>query len=184
MKFDCRDPPLADRDFAIKRGREPEDQTALQLRHDRIGIDRDAGIDGCGDAAQMNFAGIVDVGFNDGGYKAAERWLYAHAASGARRQRGAPIGFLRHQIERRLEPRISAEHAAAEFNRVLAGLVRQFVHEALGGKDVVVRSNAAPETGGHGGRLRAHILHLPVRNIVRHVDGAIDRIDVDAVDEY
>ena len=174
-------PSFCNDDLAVKRGREAEDQPALQLRHDRIGIDRDAGIDGRSDTAQMNLAKFIDLGFDDGCNKAAERRLHAHAAPDAPRQRLTPIGFLRHQIEGCFEPRISAEHGAAELDGILARLARQFVNEAFGSEDVVVRTDAAPEAGDNAQRLGAHVSHLQVRNIVRHVDGAIDRVDIDAV---
>ena len=129
----------------------------------------------------MHLAVLVDFGLDHGGDETGERRLHADAAADARRQRLPPAGFFRHQIERGLQPRRLSQHAAAESDRILAGLARQFVHEALDGEDVVVRSDAAPEAGRHRRRFGAHIFDLQVRNVVGHVDGAIDRVDIDAV---
>ena len=60
-------------------------------------------------------------------------------------------------------------------------LARQFVDETFNGKDIVIRSNAAPEAGDHAWRLGAHILDVFVRDVVGHVDRAIDGVDVDAL---
>ncbi len=130
---------------------------------------------------KMHLAIGGDFGLDNGGDEAGKRGLYANAAAGARRQRLSPIGLFRHQIERGFQARITAEHAAAEIDRVHARLARQLVHEAFDGEDVIVRSDAAPESGRHRRRLGAHILDRAVRDVVGHVDGAIDRVDVDAV---
>jgi hypothetical protein len=153
----------------------------LQLRPDRIGIDSNAGVDRRGHAPQIDLALLVNFGLDDGRDETGERRLDTDAATGARRQRLAPTGFLGDQIEGGFQTRILVEHAAPEIDRVLARFAGELVHEALGGKHVVVRSDAAPKAGGHGRRLGPHVLHLQVRNIVGHVDGAIDGVDIDAV---
>ena len=105
-----------------------------------------------------------------------------HTPRPARAGSGFPqAGFFRNKIERGFQPRILAQHAAAESDRIGAGLARQLIHEALDGEDIVVRSDAAPEAGRHSGRLGAHIFDLQVGNVVGNVDGAIDRVDIDAV---
>ena len=63
---------LLDRDLAVQRGGQAEDQPALQLRDDGIGIDRDAGVHRRRHPAQMHLAVIVDFGFDDGGDEAGE----------------------------------------------------------------------------------------------------------------
>ena len=89
--------------------------------------------------------------------------------------------FSAARFERGLHARLLAEHAAAECDRVLAGLARQLVHEAFDREHVVVRSDAAPEAGRHRGRFGPHIFDMEVGDVVGHVDGAIDRVDVDAL---
>ena len=66
-------------------------------------------------------------------------------------------------------------------DRILAGLARQLIDEAFDGEDVVVGADAAPESGRHRRRLGAHIFDKEIGNVVGHVDGAIDGVDVDAV---
>src|SRR4029077_3008549 len=54
-------------------------------------------------------------------------------------------------------------------------------HKALNSKDVVVRPHTAPETGGNRGWFGTHVFDLEIRNVVGHVDGTVDRIDVNSV---
>ena len=174
------DPPLVDGDLAIERRGEAEDQAAFELRHDGVGIDGDAGIDRRGDAAQMHLALLVDFGLHHGRDETAERRLHADATSDARRQRLAPAGFFRHEVERRQQPRVLPKHRAAEIDRILARLARQLVHEAFDGEHVVVGADPAPEPGRHRRRFGPHIFDMEIGNVVGHVDRAIDGVDVDA----
>src|ERR1700730_13921420 len=100
-------------------------------------------------AADADLAGLVDFDFGTGGDEAAERGLHLDAAAAARRQRTAPAGLARRQVERGGEAWRFAEHIAAEGDRILAGFFRQLVDEALDGEDVVVGADAAPEAGRH-----------------------------------
>ena len=50
---------LVNGDLAIERGRRAEDQPALQLRDDGVGIDGDAGVDRAGDAMHVDIA-VID----------------------------------------------------------------------------------------------------------------------------
>ncbi len=173
--------PLVDGDLAIERGGQAEDQPAFELRDDGIGIDGNAGIDRGGDAAQMHLALFVDFRLHHGRDETGERRLHADAASDARRQRLAPAGFLRREIERGEKARLFSKHRPAEIDRILAGLARQFVHEAFDGKHVVVGTDAAPEPGRHRRRFGPDKFDMEIGNVVGHVDGAIDAVDVDAV---
>src|SRR5262249_7195612 len=89
-----------DRDLAVERGGQAEDQSALQLGRDDIGIDGDAGIDSAVDAPQMDVAAGVDLCFDDGCDEAFERGLDADAAADAWWQFLAPAGFLGDEVER------------------------------------------------------------------------------------
>ena len=115
-------PALLDGDLAVERGGEAEDEAALELRRDGIRIDGDAGIDRAGDAPQMHLALLVDLGLDHGGDEAAERRLHAHAAADPRRQRLAPAGFLRDQIERRVQSRLPCPACAPEGDGSLPAL--------------------------------------------------------------
>src|SRR4029453_7354851 len=181
VEIGLRDPAPVDCDLSPKCSCEPEDQPALQLRNNGVRVDGDAGIDCRGDPAQMHFALPVDFSLDYSGNEAAERWLHADTATSPRRQRLAPAGFFRNQLQRRLETGRPVEHAEPKGNRVYAGVARELIDEALGGENVVVRSHSAPKSGRHGRGLGAYIFNDAVRDIVRHVDGAIDGVDIDAV---
>src|SRR5262245_10463316 len=75
-----------DRDLAPQRGCQAEDQPALELGHDGVGIDGNPGIHRAVDAAQMYATDIIDLGFDYGGNEAAEGRLHAYAASDPGRQ--------------------------------------------------------------------------------------------------
>src|SRR6267154_3641279 len=47
---------LVDRDLTIERRRQPEDQAALQLRDDSVGIDGDPGVDGRNEAPYVDLS--------------------------------------------------------------------------------------------------------------------------------
>ena len=149
-------PAFLDRDLAPQRRGQAEDQPALKLRHNGVGVDGNAGVDGAGDTPQMHGTHVIDLGFNHRRNEAAEGRLRAHATADAGRQRLAPAGFLGDELERGLQPRRAVEH-------------------------IVVRADAAPEAGGHGGRLAAHILNAQVRDVVGDVDRAIHRVEIDVM---
>src|SRR6202012_3999412 len=113
--------------------------------------------------------------FDHGGNETGEGRLQANAASDTFAERLAPTGFLRGQIEHRLEARTFVEHGFAEFDRILVEFLRDLVDEAFDRKHIDVRTDAPPETRWHCRRLDAHVLHFEVLKLVRHVDRAIDR---------
>src|SRR4029077_16055225 len=173
-----------DRNFAPQSRGQAEDQAALQLRGDGVGIDRNPSVDYGGHPAQMPFAIFVNFGLDHGGDETAERRLRADTAAGPRRQRLTPAGFFRDELQRRLQPGRLVEHADTERDRIGHGPCLQFVHEAFGGKDIIVWPDPAPKSGRHRRRLGADIFNLEIRNVVGIVDRAIDRVDVDPVNKY
>ena len=70
---------------------------------------------------------------------------------------------------------------AAEIDGILAGLLRQLVHEAFDGKDIAVGADPAPKAGGHGRRFAPEIFDTEVGNAIGHVHRAIDAIKVDVM---
>ena len=131
---------------------------------------------------RLHLAVFVDFRFHHGRDEAGERRLHADAAPDARRQRLAPVGFFRREIERGEKARLVCQASTApEIDRILAGLPRQLVHEAFDGEHIVVGTDAAPEPGRHRRRLGADKFDMEIRDVVGHVDGAIDAVDVDAV---
>ena len=65
--------------------------------------------------------------------------------------------------------------------RILLRRRGQLVDEALDHEGVARRADAAPERGRNAGRLLAHVVDVEVRDLVRQLDGAVDRVGIDAV---
>src|SRR5690349_7049386 len=99
---------------------------------------------------------MIDFGFCDRRDKAGESDLSSDATANARRQSFAPMRSPRCEFEGGLEPRRLPEHGEAEFERILAGLLRELVHEAFDREDVVVGAYAAPEAGRYRRRFVLH----------------------------
>ena len=91
MEIGLLDPSPVDGDLAIECRGQAENQSAFQLGHNGIRIDRYAGVNGRCGSPQMDFTVLINFRFHHGRNEAAERRLYAHAAPDACRQRLAPI---------------------------------------------------------------------------------------------
>src|SRR5262249_59876757 len=115
---------------------------------------------------QMHLAVLINLGFDDRRDKTSKRRLRADTATGPRWQRLTPTGFFGNELERRLQPRRLVKHANTECDRIDAGLARQFIHEALSGKDIVVWPHTAPKSVRHRRRLGTDIFDLEMRDVV------------------
>ena len=113
--------------------------------------------------------------------KLAEGRLHADAAPDARRQRLPQSDFSAARLSAASRRGFFPSIDAAELDRILAGLARQFVHEAFDGEDIVVGTDAAPEAGRHRRRFGPHKFDVEIGDVVGLVDGAIDGVDVDAL---
>ena len=156
-----------DRDLAVERRRQPENQATLELRGDRVWIDGCAAVHHAHDLSHGDRAIAVDLDFRDRSEKGSERALCCDAATGALRQRLAPTGLLRGEIEASREPRRLAKLSASETDRVIGRLMGELIDETLDNENIVTRADAAPEAGGNGLRLVSHILDAHVRRIRR-----------------
>ena len=174
-------PPFGERDLIVERRGEPEDEAALDLRLDAVRIDNLAAIDRRRHAADRDLAVGVDLGLEDRRDIRAEHALAGHPASGPRGKRAAPPRLLGGEIEAGEKPRLLRQMRAAEGDPILPRGVRELVDEALDDEDIVAGTDAAPEAGRNAGRLGANIFDVKVRRVVGNIDGAVDRIDVDAV---
>ena len=175
------DAAVLERDLAPQRRGDAEDDAALHLRHDGIGIDGDAGVDDADDAVDVHLADVGDRDLGDLRHVASERVVHAYAAAASVAQRLAPAGNFRRAVQDVQRARIIAEHRAAVLDGVLFRDRRQLVDEALDDVDVVRGADAAPERGRNARRLLAHVFDALVGNGVGHVDRAIDRVGIDAV---
>ena len=106
-------------------------------------------------AARPNFGAAGDI--------AAVAHVLAMPRIDALRRRLAPAGLLRHRVEHGEMLRMLPHQLAAELERILAGRVRQFVHEAFHVDGVLVGVHAAPEARRH-----VRVAHRVVDQQVRH----------------
>ena len=88
------DAAVLDRDLAVKRGRQTEDDAALHLRANRVGIDLHAAIDDAPHMRRLDHAFLVDADLNDLRDEAAEADAERDATALSRRQRLAPSGLV------------------------------------------------------------------------------------------
>src|SRR5580700_8999769 len=84
---------FGDRDLVIEGGRKPEDEAALDLRLDAVGIDNRAAIDRGRHAADRNLAIVVDLRLRDRRNVRAEHALAGDAAPDPRGKRASQPAF-------------------------------------------------------------------------------------------
>src|SRR5262249_24382754 len=80
------DSAVLERDLAVKRGRQTEDDPALHLRANGVGIDLDSAVDGAPDGSRVDGAILVDACLDHLGDEAAEADAERNAAALAGRQ--------------------------------------------------------------------------------------------------
>src|SRR5262249_43550466 len=107
------DTAVLDRDLAVKGGRQAEDDAALHLRTNRVGIDLDAAGDRAPNAGGIHRAILVDADLHDLRHKAAETDAERDAAPLPRRQRLAPSGSFRRDLHDVRRTRVLAEQRQA-----------------------------------------------------------------------
>src|SRR6516164_879779 len=86
------DAAVLERDFAVKGGRQAEDDAALHLRTNGVGIDLDSAVDRAPDAGGVHRAVPVDADLHDLRDKAVETDAERDASPQSRRQRLSPAG--------------------------------------------------------------------------------------------
>jgi hypothetical protein len=143
-------PAFGDHDLVVEGGREPEDEAALDLRHDAVGIDDRAAIDHRHHARR-------DI--------RAEHALAGYPASNSCRKSASPTRLFRRKIEADEKPRVLREMRSPEGGWILTSGVRQLVDETPDDKNIVSRAHASPEAGRHAGRLRVDIFDMEVRRV-------------------
>src|SRR5207247_11469270 len=88
------DATVLEGDLTVKRGRQAEDDTALHLRANGVGIDLHATIDGPPHARRIDSAILVDADFDDFRDEAGEADAKRDTAALSDGQRLAPAGLL------------------------------------------------------------------------------------------
>ena len=158
---------------AVERGRDAEDDRALDLRLDDIGIDHDAAVDRADDAPDANRAILRDFDLGDLRHIGPEDVLDRHATADPFRQRLSPAGLFRGKLEDSFGARRLVEERPPIGDRILLRRGRQLVDEAFGHKDIVRRPDAAPEGGRNAGGLDPQILDAQVREGIGQIDRAV-----------
>ena len=144
------DAAAVERDLAVERRGHRVDRAALHLRLDLIRVDRDPAVDRADEAVDPYRAVVGDRDL--GHVRRVARVGEAHrdAARASRRQRRAPAGLGRRQLEDPLVAGRLPEERAPVLVRVLPRLVRQLVDEGLDDERVLgrarpsARSRSAP----------------------------------------
>src|SRR4030095_8825554 len=95
------DATVLESDLAIERGRDAEDDRALDLRPDGVGIDDGAAIDRADDAPDTNGSVLRHLDLRDLRNVGREGKLEGDATADPFRQRLSPAGLLRGQLENR-----------------------------------------------------------------------------------
>src|SRR3984885_2481988 len=171
-------PAFGDRDLVIEGSRTPEDEAALDLRLDAVGVDGRAAIDRRRDAPDRDLAVVIDLRLHDRRGKRAEHALAGHPVSNSRGKRASPARLFRRKIETGEKPRLFFEMGSPEGDRILPRGMRQLVDETLDDEDIVAGSPASPKAGRHGRRFGMDVFDVKVRRGVGKTDRAVDRVPV------
>ena len=170
-------------DLAIERRRDAEDDRALDLRPDGIGIDDGAAIDRADDAPDANRSVLRHFDFGNLRHIGREDELEGDAAADPFRQRLSPAGLFRGKLEDGFGAGRLVEEGQPIGDRILLRRRRQFVHEAFGHEDIVRRPDAAPEGGRNARRFHPHILDVHVREGIDQIDRAFGGVGVETIVE-
>jgi hypothetical protein len=149
-------------DLVTERGGEPEDEAALDLRLDSVGIDNRAAIDRGRYPADRNLAMGVDLRLDDRRDIGAEHDLAGNPASSPREKRASPTRLLRSEIEAGEQSGLLREMGGASEEGLMpipvVRSIRWRIDAVVGRKprhDVVVDLGCF-ELEGPGARARRH----------------------------
>src|SRR5262249_39071664 len=148
----------------------------------RIGVDDNAGVYCRNDPVDANLACIVHLDFGNRGNVAVKCELQADPSPGPPAVSGlyrlSPACLARSEIHGRLHSRRLVEHGTTKGHRVLPRFLRKLVNKALNGKPIIVRPDTTPEPCRNAGWLSTYVLNEHIRDVVRDLSGAIDRVDI------
>src|SRR5262249_48680825 len=147
------DTAVLQRDLAIEGGGGAEDNSALDLRLHRVGVDDGAAIHRTDHTANANSALVRHFDLGNVRLVAAEDELQRDAAAASFGQGLSPASFFRGKIEDRFGARRLVEQRPAISDRVLFRGGCHFVDEAFGDEDIVRGTDAAPERRRNARRL-------------------------------
>jgi hypothetical protein len=121
------DAPGVERDLAVERRRRRVDRAALHLRLDLVRVDRDPAVDRTDDPVDADGAIVGDGHLGDMGRVARVGEADRDATRLSGRERRAPAGLGRGELQHRLVAGRLPEQGAAVLVGILASLVRQLV---------------------------------------------------------
>ena len=167
---------------AVERAGPAEDETALDLRFDRVGVDDKTAIDRGHRSSHHHRALRQDLDLDHHADMAAEDRADGDAAPNARRARRVPGRLLGNKVEQRQNAWVLLQQGPAISDRVLAGGVGQLVNKALDLEQVVRGSDTAPPADGQVLRhLERNPLGFQVGKIVGRIVGAFRRVRIKAI---
>src|SRR5262245_43534243 len=167
------DTAVFQRDLAVERRRDAEDDPALDLRLHGIGIDHSAAIDRADDAPDANRSVLRHFDFGNVRHVGGEDELQGDAAADPFRQRLSPAGLFRGKREDRFGARCLVEQGQPIGGRILFRRSRELIHEAFGHEDIVRRPDAAPEGRRNARLFHPHILDVHIRQRISQIDRAL-----------
>src|SRR5579863_1801937 len=136
---------VLDRDLAVERGAQAEDHRTFGLLGDGQGIDHVARVECDSDAINLRLAAWFDGNLGDLRAGAVVVLADRDAAARTRRQRLAPIAFLRRGIQYPEPVWLAGKELASHLIGIEVTRVRDLVEEAFDGKDVLIDVGRAPE---------------------------------------
>src|SRR6266403_2551744 len=183
IKIGLFDAATLDGDGVVQGCRKPIDGGAFDLRANAFRVDGTTAIHGVDDATDLYCASIY-AGFDDGRGVTLERIVASDAAKHALGKRLAPIGLFRGETQYSLEARrierlgllgvaevrnfaIVTDEAEAEFQRVGARRVGEFIYKRLDDKAAGGMLDGAPPGTRHG-RFRESVFDAVVRRLIRN----------------
>src|SRR5262249_29392185 len=128
-----------------------------------------------------NNAALSDFDLGDLRHIGPEHVLEGDSTTGPFRQRLAPSRLLGSKLKNSLGARRLVEEGPTKGDRILLGGGRKLVHKAFRHKDIVRRTDAAPERRRNAWWFHAHKLNMEVRQVVGQIDRAFDRVRVEPV---
>src|SRR5690348_1388575 len=162
------DASVADGDLTPEHRGQHEYRAALKLCPDVVRVHGVARVDAEHETANVHLAVLVDRKLGDRAGVAAVTLGLGDAAEYAGRQGRSPASGFGRDLEDAEIPGRLLQQRAAILERVLAGGVRQLVHEGLPHERILRMADSAPEADRNVG-VALRILNLHVRNAVRNV---------------
>src|SRR6266436_8312228 len=183
VKIGLFDTATLDGDGVMQRCRKAIDSCAFDLSANAFRIDGTAAIHGIDDVPDF-YRASIHAGFDDGCGVTLEGIVTGDAAKNALGKRLAPIGLFRGETQYSLEARgverlaffrvgevrdfaVSTDEAEAEFQRVDARRVSEFVHERLDDEAAGGMLDGSPPGARHG-RLCERVLNAVIWRLIRN----------------